>query len=125
MNKKKGFTLIELLAIIVILAIIAVITVPLILGIINDAKLNSITDSAYGYKSAIQNYSMYLQTVDSTNPGIKGSYTVSELKTLGLEVKGQEPDSGTILIDNDGVTGCLKFEEYASYMYNNKVINTA
>ena len=125
MNKKKGFTLIELLAIIVILAIIAVITVPLILGIINDAKLNSITDSAYGYKSAIQNYSMYLQTVDSTNPGIKGSYTVEELKTLGLEVKGQEPDSGTILIDNDGVTGCLKYDEYASYMYNNKVINTA
>ena len=64
-SKKQGryrFTLIELLAIIVILAIIAVITVPLILGIIDDAKKGSITDSAYGYKSAIQNYSMYMQT---------------------------------------------------------------
>lgn len=38
MNKKRGFTLIELLAIIVILAVIGVITVPLILGIIDDAK---------------------------------------------------------------------------------------
>ena len=125
MKKEKGFTLIELLAIIVILAIIAVITVPLILGIINDAKLNSITDSAYGYKDSILNYSMYLQTVNSDNPGIKGSYTVEELKTLGLEVKGQEPDSGTILIDNDGISGCLKYDEYASYMYNNEVINTS
>ena len=125
MKKEKGFTLIELLAIIVILAIIAVITVPLILGIINDAKLNSITDSAYGYKSAIQNYSMYLQTVNSDNPGIKGSYTVQELKTLGLEVTGQEPTEGVILVDNDGISGCLKYEEYASYMYNNEVINTA
>ena len=47
MNKKNGFTLIELLAIIVILAIIAVITVPLILGIIDDAKMNASIDSAY------------------------------------------------------------------------------
>jgi type IV pilus assembly protein PilA len=38
MKNKKGFTLIELLAIIVILAVIAVITVPLILGIIDEAK---------------------------------------------------------------------------------------
>ena len=120
----KGFTLIELLAIIVILAIIAVITVPLILGIIDDAKLNSITASAYGYKSAIQNYSMYLQTADSNSTGIKGSYTVDELRTLGLEVKGQEPDSGIILVDNEGISGCLKYDEYASFIYNNKVINT-
>ncbi len=121
----RGFTLIELLAIIVILAIIAVITVPIILNIIEDAKKGSITDSAYGYKNAIKSYSVYLQTVDSTSNGLKGSYTVDELKSLGLEVTGQEPDSGTILIDNDGISGCLKYDEYASYMYNNEVINTS
>ena len=122
---KKGFTLIELLAIIVILAIIAVITVPLILGIIEDAKINSTTDSAHGYKNAIQNYSMYLQTVDSTDSGLKGSYTVTELKTAGLEVKGKEPDAGIILIDNDGISGCLEYDEYASHIYNNEIINTS
>ena len=125
MKRRNGFTLIELLAIIVILAIIAVITVPIILNIIEDAKKGSITDSAYGYKNAIKSYSAYLQTVDSTSNGLKGSYTVDELKSLGLEVTGQEPDSGTILIDNDGVTGCLKYDEFASYMYNNEVINTS
>ena len=36
---KKGFTLIELLAVIVILAIIAVITVPMIMNVIDKAKL--------------------------------------------------------------------------------------
>ena len=36
---KKGFTLIELLAVIVILAIIALIATPIILGIIDDARI--------------------------------------------------------------------------------------
>ena len=51
-----AFTLIELLAIIVILAIIAVITVPIILGIIEDASKNAAIDSAYGYKDAVNKY---------------------------------------------------------------------
>ena len=36
-----GFTLIELLAVIVILAIIALIAVPIVINIINDAKIES------------------------------------------------------------------------------------
>ena len=56
MKNKKGFTLIELLAIIVILAIIAVITVPIILNIIENSKKGAATDSAYGYKDAIEKF---------------------------------------------------------------------
>ena len=125
MKRKNGFTLIELLAIIVILAVIAVITVPIILDVINKARIGSITDSAYGYKDAIQKHSMYLQTADSNSEGLKGSYTVEELKTSGLEVSGQEPDEGVVLIDNEGMSGCLKYDEYSVYIYNNKVINTS
>lgn len=51
---KKGFTLIELLAIIVILAIIAVITVPLILGIIDEAKAKAAKSSIVGYGKAVE-----------------------------------------------------------------------
>lgn len=51
---KKGFTLIELLAIIVILAIIAVITVPLILGIIDEAKAKAAKSSVVGYGKAVE-----------------------------------------------------------------------
>ena len=124
-SKYNGFTLIELLAIIVILAIIAVITVPIILNIIEDAKQGSVTDSAYGYKNAIQKHSMFLQTRDSNSDGLNGSYTVDELKTLGLEVTGKEPSEGIILVDNEGISGCLKFDEYTTYLYNNQVISTA
>ena len=125
LNNTKAFTLVELLAIIVILAVIAVITVPIILDVINKAKVGSITDSVYGYKDAIQKHSMYLQTADSNSEGLKGSYTVEELKTSGLEVSGQEPDEGVVLIDNEGMSGCLKYDEYSVYIYNNKVINTS
>ena len=51
---KKGFTLIELLAIIVILAIIAVITVPLILGIIDEARSKAAISSVVGYGKAVE-----------------------------------------------------------------------
>ena len=47
--KNKGFTLIELLAVIVILAIIALIATPIIIGIINDSKKQSIKRSAELY----------------------------------------------------------------------------
>ena len=131
-NDNKGFTLIELLAIIVILAIIAVITVPIILNIIEDAKQGSVTDSAYGYKKSLQYYSAYLQTIDSTSNGLKGSYIVEDGNLIDIEsneieitLSGTEPDSGTILIDNDGISGCLQFDEYASYLYNNEVENTS
>ena len=53
-NNNKGFTLIELLAIIVILAIIAVITVPIILGIIDNAKKGAARNSVIGYGKAVE-----------------------------------------------------------------------
>ena len=124
-SKYNGFTLIELLAIIVILAVIAVITVPIILNIIDNSKKGAITDSAYGYKDALQKYNMTLLTRNPESEGLKGSYTVTELKNLGLEISGQEPSEGIILIDNEGITGCLKFDEYTTYLYNNQVVGTA
>ena len=50
---KKGFTLIELLAVIVILAIIALITIPVILKMIENAKINSYKRSIDLYGKAI------------------------------------------------------------------------
>lgn len=120
----NAFTLIELLAVIVILAVIAVISVPLISGIINDTKISAITDSVYGYRDAIKNYVMNYQTLHPESSGLKGSYTVQELKDLGIEVNGQEPNDGAIAIGDSGITGCLEYNEYVSYIHNNKVVNT-
>ena len=56
MKKNKAFTLIELLATIVIIAIVAVITVPIILGVLDDAKKSAFKDTAYGIIDAANLY---------------------------------------------------------------------
>ena len=79
---KKGFTLIELLAIIVILAIIAVITVPLILGIIDEAKEKSAISSVVGYGKAVElAYSHYQLGTDSTLTKPTDAVTTDELNS--------------------------------------------
>ena len=52
--KRKAFTLIELLAVIIILAVVALITVPIVLKIIDNIKLNSIKSSTFGYVDSIE-----------------------------------------------------------------------
>ena len=120
---KKGFTLIELLAIIVILAIIAVITVPLILGIIDNAKEKAVTDSAYGYKDAV-NKLYASKLLDNRDYKMEDRvYTISELNTEGLSVSGTEPDSNSwIQIENNNVkSGCLQFDEYKVDITNGNI----
>ena len=114
MKDKKGFTLIELLAIIVILAIIAVITVPIILNIIETAKRGAATDSAYGYKDAIQQF--YASEL-SRNPNYQiadGIHTKQEFDNMGVEVSGKEPESNSFLRTYKSMVtqGCLQFDEY-------------
>ncbi len=53
---KKGFTLIELLAVIIILAIVALIATPIILNVINDARVSAGRSEAQMIYSGINNY---------------------------------------------------------------------
>ena len=53
---KKGFTLIELLAVIIILAIIALIATPIILNVIEDARVSAGRSEASMIYSGINNY---------------------------------------------------------------------
>ena len=55
-NKKNGFTLIELLAVIIILAIVALIAVPIILNVVEDAKISAGRSEANMILSGINNY---------------------------------------------------------------------
>ena len=126
MKKNKGFTLIELLAIIVILAIIAVITVPIILNIIENSKVGAATDSAYGYKDAINKW--YVSKLSSEpNFNIEdGTYTTDNLKELGVALSGKEPGTNSwVSIEKNNVkTGCLQFDEYKVDIENGKVTTT-
>ena len=114
MKKKNGFTLIELLAIIVILAIIAVITVPIILNIIENSKVGAATDSAYGYKDAINKwYVSKLQ--DDNNYTLNGDYTIinGKLNNMEIPLSGDKPTNGTLTYSNNTLTeGCLTIGEY-------------
>jgi len=122
----KGFTLVELLAVIVILAIIALITVPIILGVINDAKKGAAEDSAYGaikatqlaYARASESVSGEVTiTFDSTgaaSDGITGN-PVSK----NISFSGDKPKGGTIKISGDG-TATVTNLEINGYYCNGK-----
>ena len=101
MKKIKGFTLVELLAVIVILALIALIATPIILNVINDAKKQAAKDSAYGYMDAVEKYIVSSELEDKS---IKdGTYSVEDLNSMGVNVKGSTPDNGTIKIESKTV----------------------
>ena len=53
---KKGFTLIELLAVIIILAIVALIATPIILNVVEDARISAGKSEAQMIYSGINNY---------------------------------------------------------------------
>lgn len=113
MKKNKGFTLIELLAIIVILAIIAVITVPIILNIIENSRKGATIDSAYGYRDSVQQYYLTKSVTDSSQQSPSGVKYVSEIKSDGLTISGQEPTDGWVKLDKGQVVDySLKFGDY-------------
>ena len=127
MKNKKGFTLIELLAIIVILAIIAVITVPIILNIIENSKKGAATDSAYGFKDAVNKAYVTKLSGDSDYSIADDTYTVEELKTqIGLSLSGKEPGSNSwVTIEKNNVSeGCLQYDEFKVEFTDGKVSNT-
>ena len=93
--KKKGFTLIELLAVIIVLAIIALIAMPIIFNVIENAKLKSMENSAYGVVDAVRLY--YMENLMNSEDGtvlLEGSVST-------LTISGEHPTGGTWKIVND------------------------
>ncbi len=99
---KKGFTLIELLAIIVILAIIAVITVPLILGIIDEARTKSAISSVVGYGKAVElAYSHYQLGTDATL-ATTGTVELSHGAYIKIQKSSTAADDINLRVDFSG-----------------------
>ena len=108
--KKNAFTLIELLAVIVILAIISLIAVPIVLGIINDAKKSSEEESLKLYFDTVEKAITRKQLSSSNfNPdrceiqsdGNLECFNNNEtLGILQIEIKGKTPTNGTLTIKN-------------------------
>ena len=112
---KHGFTLIELLAVIVILAIIALIAVPIVIGIINDAKKSSEKESIKLYLDHAQKIIAKEQIKNATfNPSecdIKPKGILECKKDdvmydpIEVEMNGKKPESGIIKIENNKLEG--------------------
>ena len=119
-KNKKGFTLIELLAIIVILAVIAVITTPIILNIIENSKKGAATNSALGYKDAIQKY-YASKLFEDNNFKLQGEFDIdnqgaisNELEEYQIAFSGTTPSGGYATIENGKlISGCVQINEYA------------
>ena len=95
---KKGFTLIELLAVIIILAVIALIATPVVLNVVEEAKVKADRNSVYGLLDAAKLY--YAESLLDTD---KKAYTNGTTNVLDyLVISGEGPESGKIFINDKG-----------------------
>jgi len=86
-RKNQAFTLVELLAVIAILAIILLIAVPMILGVIEDAKQESFRNSVRSTFHAIElynartgNISGNISDLDMNGETLTGSWSITDGK---------------------------------------------
>ena len=94
MNKNKGFTLIELLAVIIILAVIALIATPIVLNVIDNARISANKDSVYGLLDSAKLY--YAESLLDENKTLNGNILDK------ITITGRKPDSGFIYINEVG-----------------------
>ena len=82
---KKGFTLIELLAVIIILAIVALIAIPIILNVVDDARISAGRSEASMIYSGINNYcatSAMKNQLNGTTDICTDGVTIGEVATM-------------------------------------------
>jgi len=91
---KKGFTLIELLAVIIILAVIALIATPIVLDVVESAKLKAFEESAYGIVEMVK-----LKNYDDMFEGNNNNKTYT-FPNDELIFQGERPKGGTVISVN-------------------------
>ena len=96
--KKKGFTLIELLAVIVVLAVIALIATPIVLNLINNARIGAAEQSVTGYVKAVEN--TIIKSMVKEEPVQDGNYKYNSLE---VDISGKRPTSGKYTVKNGRV----------------------
>ena len=78
---KKGFTLVELLAVIIILAVVALIATPIVLDVIEDARISTGRSEANIIYNGINNYCLNEEVEAQLNPNYTRICTTSMSKT--------------------------------------------
>lgn len=103
MKKKNGFTLIELLAVIVILAMITLIIVPIVMNVIEKAKIGAAESGAVGYLDAFEKQIALAQLKGNEYPD--GVYAIGGtfISKNPVSYKGTGPSKGKMVIEKQRV----------------------
>ena len=99
MNQKHGFTIIELVAVIVILGLIALITTPIVVNVIGKSSLDTAKNSGEGLLKAAKVYHSKVMLESATGSSVTFTFPNG---IDGLELGGDVPTSGTLVINADG-----------------------
>ena len=118
---KKGFTLIELLAVVVMLAIIALIAFPIINGVVEKARKNSVKASAQGYFEALEKQ-VVLDDLKSDDEKVLKNIKSTKKVVVGtddkdLKIKGNKPTSGNVLFNDKYQVNSAEL----TFKYGNKI----
>ena len=117
---KRGFTLVELLATIVILAVVSLITMPIITGVINKTRLNSLKSSAYGLLEASNLYIAQYNPDNTIRFDIDNNKVISNDTNTMIKYKGSIKE-GTVILNNKGkVTVCITDGKNSAYKNYNE-----
>ena len=105
--KRKGFTLVELLAVIVILAVIALIATPVVINMIEEARIGAFKDSVLSAYKAVENKLVLEGLSEIPENGI-------DVKTLELK---SDFTSGRFIKDENGIDMAyfVKNNRYCAY----------
>lgn len=128
MRDKKGFTYFELLATLAVVGVIILFARPVVNRIMRLARKNSFTSTN---NELVNNLSDLCVLSEFDNSSISNTYTISDGKVLGLElsIKGELPESGTIIINNEcnvSISTYDKNEEFcASKNFNDATITVS
>jgi len=121
---KKGFTLIELLAVIVIISIVALITVPILLNVIDNAKIGALRNSAYGIVDSANLY--FAKNFGKEQESILFEFSdgkqISEKK---LDINGKIENGKVVLNKENKILLCIDDgKNYAYKSYSDSKVTT-
>ena len=112
--KSRGFTLVELLGVIVVLSILALVTIPIISNVVNNMRIKSLENSAYGLIEASNLY--YAQNGSNNIRFDINNNKVSSKDTDNLLSYKGSIKNGTVILDKKGnVTICITDGKNSAY----------
>ena len=120
---KKGFTLLELIAITVILSFIFLIITPYILKIVENSRYQATKASAIAYLEASEKAAM-IYIITNPQKTISGECLIDKdllncgETTLKLDLKGDIPNSGTIVFKTNGTVEAVRNLLLDGYVIN-------